>query len=144
MVQLTNLDLSFIKPNVPTVQTEIKTGILAIVPISQTLECPATQTAEMELDKFRLFKFDPCSWWSSNREQFPRIAAIKNKLDAVSATTLDAEHAFSISSYIFSKYGNRMSPEKLELKMKMKCNVAPVVEKKIHKLKEARSIKISK
>ena len=54
MVQLTNVDLSFLKPNVPTVQEEIKTGILSSVPTRQTVECPATQTAKMELDKFNL------------------------------------------------------------------------------------------
>lgn len=79
--------------------------------------------------------FNFSKWWNVHQKQFPRISRIKMKYDCVSATTLDAEQAFSIASYSVSKYSNRMKPEKLELRMKTKVNLAPLLKKKIQDMK---------
>ena len=57
------------------------------------------------------------------------------RLDCVSGTTLDSDHAFSIASYSVSKYSNRMKPEKLKLLMLSKVNVTLLVKAEIRQTK---------
>ena len=100
-------------------------------------------SASVELATLRGLKSEPQSWtnfefrkwWKLHQSQFPRIFKIKQRLDCVSVTTLDSEHAFSIASYSVSKYSNRMKPEKLKLRMLSKVNVAPLVKAEIKKTK---------
>ena len=64
-----------------------------------------------------IFDYRASVFWNTNKARFPRIFLIKLRLDCLSATSVDAERAFSVANYVYNKYTNKMSPEKLRLKM---------------------------
>ena len=82
------------------------------------------------------FDFDSHAWWYNMKDRFPRIFRVKMRLDCVSATSLDPERAFSIANYTLTKYSNQMSQEKLELRIKVKANIAPRLKIEIKHNKE--------
>ena len=80
----------------------------------------------LSLPLFQMSTFNHQSFYIQERKEILIIANAKQKLDSLSATTVDVEHFFSVATFRYNKYSNTMSPEKLELKMLVKTNLANV------------------
>ena len=97
----------------------------------QNAECP-NRTVEQEISYFlslpvsQTSTFNHQGFWIQKRAEIPIIANAKQKLDSLSATTVDVEQCFSVATFMYNKYSNAMNPEKLELKMLTKTNLANV------------------
>ena len=74
-------------------------------------------------------------WWQKYESEFPRISKIKIRVDSLSATTIDCEQAFSLSAFAMPDYSNRMSFDKIKLRMADKCNLAPSIKQEIEMYK---------
>ena len=84
--------------------------------ISYLLSLPLAQTSTFNHQQF----------WMQQRSDMPIITSAKQRLDSLSGTTVDVEQCFSVATFMYNKYSNSMSAEKLELKMLVKTNFANV------------------
>jgi len=55
---------------------------------------------------------NPLSWWATNRQKYPSVAAVARRLLAVPATSVASEHLFSKAGNVITKKRNCLASSK--------------------------------
>ena len=57
---------------------------------------------------------DPLTWWRRNRARFPLMASLARQYLCVPATSVPAEHVFSVCGLVVNKLRCRLFPENVD------------------------------
>ncbi len=87
----------------------------------------STSPAQTELDKYlnsELLDDDskPLLYWKDHRSEFPLLCQLARRYLAVPASSAPVERLFSIAGKTFSKERSRLTDERFEQLMFIKCN----------------------
>ena len=75
-----------------------------------------SETINKEIEKYCLLPLqpktsDPFQWWSHNKDSFPELWKIANKMLCAPPSSIESERLFSIGGNVYTPHRNRLTPE---------------------------------